>query len=117
MPRRRTRSTITDRLTARRQFASYVHTGGRQPTGHDRNFQGNRRFLTDAKGQYYFRTIKPISYTLIGIFRTAHIHLAISRNGKRVFTTQLLVTGHPDNARDSIVRRAAPQRITGEPVN
>ena len=44
--------------------ASYVHTGGRQPTGHDRNFQGYGRFLTDAKGQYYFRTIKPISYTL-----------------------------------------------------
>ena len=73
--------------------ASYVHTEGRQPTGHDANFQGYGRFLTDSKGQYYFRTIKPISYTLIGIFRTAHIHVAISRNGKRVFTTQLLVKG------------------------
>jgi protocatechuate 3,4-dioxygenase beta subunit len=85
--------------------ASYVHTGGRQPTGHDRNFQGYGRFLTDSKGQYYFRTIKPISYTLTGIFRTAHIHVAVSRNGRRVFTSQLMVKGHPDNARDSIVRR------------
>ena len=91
--------------------ASYVHTGGRQPTGHDRNFQGYGRFLTDSKGQYYFRTIKPISYTLIGIFRTAHIHLAISRNGRRVFTTQLLVKGHPDNARDSIVKRLDPKAL------
>jgi protocatechuate 3,4-dioxygenase, beta subunit len=85
--------------------ASYVHTRGRQPTGNDKNFQGYGRFLTDSKGQYYFRTIKPISYTLIGIFRTAHIHVAISKNGKRVFTSQLLVKGHPDNARDSIVKQ------------
>jgi protocatechuate 3,4-dioxygenase beta subunit len=83
---------------------SYVHTGGRQPTGHDANFQGYGRFLTDSKGQYYFRTITPLSYTLINIFRTAHIHVAISRNGKRLFTTQLLVKGHPDNARDTVVR-------------
>jgi protocatechuate 3,4-dioxygenase beta subunit len=85
--------------------ASYVHTKGRQPTGNDTNFQGYGRFLTDSKGQYYFRTIKPLSYTLIGLFRTAHIHVAISRNGKRLFTTQLLVKGHPDNVRDGIVKR------------
>lgn len=84
---------------------SYVHSKGRQPTGHDGNFQGYGGFLTDSKGQYYFRTIKPISYTLIGIFRTAHIHFAISRNGKRVFTTQMLVKGLPENARDGIIRR------------
>ena len=91
--------------------ASYVHTGGRQPTGSDRNFQGYGRFLTDSKGQYYFRTIKPISYTLIGIFRTAHIHVAISKNGKRVFTTQLLVKGHPDNARDGFVKGIDPKAL------
>ena len=91
--------------------ASYVHTRGRQPTGNDTNFQGYGRFLTDAKGQYYFRTIKPISYTLIGIFRTAHIHVAISRNGKRVFTTQLLVKGHPDNARDGVVKSIDPKAL------
>ena len=83
---------------------SYVHTGGRQPTGFDKSFQGYGRFLSDSKGQYYFRTIKPIDYTLIGIFRTAHIHVAVSQNGRRVFTSQLLVNGHPANARDSVVR-------------
>jgi len=84
---------------------SYLHSGGRQPTGNDKNFQGYGRFLTDSKGQYYFRTIKPIDYTLINIFRAPHIHVAISRNGKRVFTTQLLVAGHPANARDSLIQR------------
>jgi protocatechuate 3,4-dioxygenase beta subunit len=91
--------------------ASYVHTKGRQPTGNDANFQGYGRFLTDSKGQYYFRTIKPISYTLIGIFRTAHIHFAISRNGKRVFTTQMLVKGLPENARDGVIRTLNSQQL------
>jgi protocatechuate 3,4-dioxygenase beta subunit len=90
---------------------SYVHTGGRQPTGFDHNFQGYGRFLTDAKGQYYFRTIKPIEYTLIGIFRTAHIHVAVSSHGRRVFTTQLLVNGHAANARDSLIRQMSPQAL------
>jgi protocatechuate 3,4-dioxygenase beta subunit len=84
---------------------SYVHTGGRQPVGFDRNFQGYGRFLSDAKGQYYFRTIKPIDYTLQGIFRTAHIHVAVSQNGRRVFTSQMLVKGHPANARDLLASR------------
>jgi protocatechuate 3,4-dioxygenase, beta subunit len=90
---------------------SYVHTGGRQPTGFDSNFQGYGRFLSDAKGQYYFRTIKPIDYTLIGIFRTAHIHVAVSQNGRRVFTSQLLVNGHPANARDSVIRSLDPDKL------
>jgi protocatechuate 3,4-dioxygenase, beta subunit len=93
------------------QTGSYVHTGGRQPTGFDRNFQGYGRFLSDAKGQYYFRTIKPIDYTLIGIFRTAHIHVAISQNGRRIFTSQMLVNGHPANARDSLVRNLDPRAL------
>jgi len=84
---------------------SYVHTQGRQATGNDRNFQGYGRFLTDAKGQYYFRTIKPVEYTLQGSFRTAHIHVAISKSGRRIFTTQLFVAGYPANARDSLIQR------------
>jgi len=81
---------------------SYIHTEGRQPTGNDRNFQGYGRFLTDSKGQYYFRTIKPIEYTLLGMYRAPHIHMAISRSGRRIFTTQILVKGHPANARDTV---------------
>lgn len=82
--------------------ASYVHTQGRNPAGHDKNFQGYGRFLTDAKGQYYFRTIKPVPYTLFNMFRTPHIHLAVSQNGRRLLTTQILVKGHPDNQKDGV---------------
>ena len=91
---------------------SYVHTGGRQPSGYDRNFQGYGRFLTDAQGRYYFRTLKPVSYTLQGTFRTAHVHVAISRNGRRVFTTQMLVAGEAGNARDMLVRQLNPAALS-----
>jgi protocatechuate 3,4-dioxygenase beta subunit len=83
---------------------SYINTSGRQEAGNDGNFQGYGRFLSDVRGQYYFRTIKPVDYTLIEIFRAPHIHVAISRNGRRIFTTQLLVAGHPANARDPVVQ-------------
>jgi protocatechuate 3,4-dioxygenase, beta subunit len=83
--------------------ASYIHTDGANSGGRDRNFQGYGRFLTDSKGQYYFRTIKPVSYTLQGQFRTAHIHYAVSRNGKRIYTTQMHIKGHEDNTRDFIL--------------
>jgi protocatechuate 3,4-dioxygenase beta subunit len=90
---------------------SYVHTGGRQQTGYDRNFQGYGRFLTDSKGQYYFRTLKPIEYTLVGSFRAPHIHYAISSGGRRIFTTQLLVADHPANARDGVTRQLSPAAL------
>ena len=51
--------------------SSYINTRGRNPDGsRDGNFQGYGRFLTDAKGQYYFRTIKPVPYDLGGMRRT-----------------------------------------------
>ena len=83
--------------------ASYVHTDGANTGGRDGNFQGYGRFLSDTRGQYYFRTIKPVSYTLQNQFRTAHIHFAISKNGRRIFTTQMHVKGHADNARDFVL--------------
>ena len=64
---------------------------------------GLRPLPQRCEGPYYFRTIKPIDYTLIGIFRTAHIHFAVSQNGRRVFTSQMLVNGHPANARDGVI--------------
>jgi protocatechuate 3,4-dioxygenase beta subunit len=84
---------------------SYLHSQGRNEIGFDGNFQGYGRFLTDAEGRYYFRTIKPVEYTLLGMYRAPHIHFAVSKSGRRVLTTQALVRGHPANARDSIASR------------
>jgi protocatechuate 3,4-dioxygenase beta subunit len=83
---------------------SYLHRGGRNTGGYDSNFQGYGRFVTDAKGQYFFRTIKPVQYTLQGVFRCPHIHFAISKSGHRLISTQMLVKGDPANERDGIVK-------------
>ena len=81
---------------------AYIHS--RDPNGakrRDKNFQGYGRFLTDVRGQYYFRTIKPVPYP----GRTPHIHIAVSRNGRRIFTSQILIKGNELNERDGLFRR------------
>lgn len=68
----------------------------------DDHFQGFGRFLTGSTGDYYFRTIKPVSYS----GRPApHIHFKIKAKGQEPFTTQLFVKGDPGNQRDRIWRR------------
>ncbi len=80
--------------------AAYIHSGTGNADKQDKNFQGYGRFMTDSTGVYYFRTIKPVPYP----GRTPHIHVAVSRNGKRLLTTQFLITGHPQNERDGVFR-------------
>jgi protocatechuate 3,4-dioxygenase, beta subunit len=89
---------------------SYIHTQGRNDKV-DANFQGYGRFLTDAEGRYYFRTIKPVPYTLQNQFRAPHIHVAVSKAGKRIMATQALVKGHEANARDLITQRMKDPKV------
>jgi protocatechuate 3,4-dioxygenase beta subunit len=79
---------------------AYLHSGSSNKERSDKNFQGYGRFLTGSTGEYYFRTIKPVPYP----GRTPHIHVGVSRNGKRVLTTQLLINGHADNEGDGVFR-------------
>ena len=81
----------------------YLHTRGGDRQQQDKNFQGFGRFITNLKGEYYFRTIKPVSYP----GRTPHIHFAVYVNNKRQLTTQMLINGHPQNDRDGLFRRIA----------
>jgi protocatechuate 3,4-dioxygenase beta subunit len=90
---------------------SYIHTEGRNEGKLDANFQGYGRFLTDAEGRYYFRTIKPVPYTLQGQFRAPHIHVAVSKAGKRIMATQALVKGHAANDGDLITRRITDPKL------
>jgi protocatechuate 3,4-dioxygenase beta subunit len=80
----------------------YLHSadGRNRQVQRDANFQGYGRFLTDAEGRYYFRTIKPVPYP----GRTPHVHFGISRNGRRIYTTQLFVDGHEQNDSDGVFR-------------
>ena len=79
---------------------AYIHSGSVNADKRDGNFQGYGRFLTDRKGQYYFRTIKPVPYP----GRTPHIHFAVSQKNQRLLTTQLFVKDHEQNDRDGIFR-------------
>ena len=80
----------------------YQHTGNaRRSARADKNFQGFGRFETGSSGEYYFRTIKPISYP----GRTAHIHFAIKLKGQERWTTQCYVKGEARNDRDWIFNR------------
>lgn len=80
---------------------AYIHSGSANAKDRDTNFQGYGRFLTDSRGRYSFRTIKPVAYP----GRTPHIHFGVSKNGHRIFTTQMLIKGHAGNAKDGLFRQ------------
>lgn len=78
----------------------YLHTGSSNRDKQDKNFQGFGRFMTNSKGEYYFRTIKPVPYQP----RTPHIHVAVYRNGHRMLTTQCYINGHALNENDGVLK-------------
>jgi protocatechuate 3,4-dioxygenase beta subunit len=80
----------------------YQHTGNaRRSARADKNFQGFGGFETGSSGEYYFRTIKPVSYP----GRTAHIHFAVKLKGHDRWTTQCYVRGEARNERDWLFNR------------
>lgn len=85
---------------------SYLHSKSSQREKYDANFQGFGRFATSRKGEYYFRTIKPVAYP----GRVPHIHVKVKKNGKDILTTQLYIKGHSLNAADGLVKRIKDQK-------
>jgi protocatechuate 3,4-dioxygenase, beta subunit len=79
---------------------AYLHSESDNRKKYDKNFQGFGRFLTGSKGEYYFRTIKPVPYS----FRTPHIHFKIKKGRKDLLTTQMYVKGEKLNEKDSLYR-------------
>ena len=79
---------------------SYIHKDGDGGKGRDKNFQGFGRYLTNSKGEYYFRTIKPVPYP----GRTPHIHFRVTKGDKRLLSTQCFVKGEKLNERDGLLR-------------
>jgi protocatechuate 3,4-dioxygenase beta subunit len=78
----------------------YLHKGSNGGDKRDANFQGFGRFLTGSTGEYYFRTIKPVSYP----GRTPHIHFAVKMKGRDKWTTQCYVKGEARNEKDGVLR-------------
>ncbi len=90
---------------------TYIHSNG-LGAKKDANFQGYGRFMTDSTGKYFFRTIKPVPYTLGNVARSPHIHIAVSRNGRRVLTTQFGIKGHPLNSQDIVFKGLPPRDLS-----
>jgi protocatechuate 3,4-dioxygenase, beta subunit len=78
----------------------YLHSGDSGTRQRDTHFQGFGRTTTNARGEYRFRTIKPVPYP----GRTPHIHVKVKRGQRELLTTQLFVNGHPQNRTDGILR-------------
>ena len=72
---------------------AYLHSRTGNKAKQDRNFQGFGRFATNRKGEYYFRTIKPVPYP----GRTPHIHVKVKKGSKELLSTQCDIQGHPGN--------------------
>jgi protocatechuate 3,4-dioxygenase beta subunit len=78
----------------------YLHSADSGTRQRDTNFQGFGRCTTTARGEYRFRTIKPVPYP----GRTPHIHVKVKRGDRELLTTQLFINGHPQNRTDGIFR-------------
>lgn len=85
----------------------YIHTEDPDRKNYDTNFQGFGRFLTNSKGEYYFRTIKPVHYGP----RTSHIHLAVKKGDKRMLTTQIYTKDDPKNKNDRILNSVEDAKL------
>lgn len=84
----------------------YLHSKGGDRNKLDKNFQGFGRFVTGLKAEYYFRTIKPVTYP----GRTPHIHFAVYVGDQKVLTTQCMVKGNAQNAKDGLLKRIKDER-------
>jgi protocatechuate 3,4-dioxygenase beta subunit len=71
----------------------------------DPGFQSRGRMMTDAEGNYSFRTIRPVAYP----GRTPHIHFKVEAPDRERLITQMYVDGDPGNERDGILN-SLPER-------
>jgi len=87
----------------------YRHPGDRGATPRDANFQGFGATVTDASGNYAFRTIKPVPYP----GRTPHIHFRLIGTNLPEFVTQMYIAGHPGNDGDLLLNSIRNPRERG----
>ncbi len=86
----------------------------------DPNFGGCGRMLTDERGYFFFRTIKPGAYPFrnrINSWRPAHIHFSVFGTGfAQRLITQMYFEGDPLIPHDSIIAtipdKSAADRLT-----
>jgi protocatechuate 3,4-dioxygenase beta subunit len=72
------------------------------------------RVRTDDQGRYWFRTVVPGHYMVVGGVRAQHLHLQVSGAGFRTLTTQLFFEGDPAIDTDGLFHPALLVRLRDE---
>ncbi|CEJ45344.1 protocatechuate 3,4-dioxygenase subunit beta [Xanthomonas citri pv. bilvae] len=84
----------------------YQHVGDQHDAPLDPNFRGTGQVLTDERGRYSFKTIKPGAYPWrnhYNAWRPAHIHFSLHGDGiGQRLVTQMYFPGDPLLAHDPI---------------
>jgi protocatechuate 3,4-dioxygenase beta subunit len=91
----------------------YSHINDSNDAPLDPNFQGYGVQVTDAKGEFRFKTIKPSAYPT-GIedwSRPPHIHFYLTGRHEAL-VTQMYFPGEALNAKDRLLQSAAPNQAT-----
>jgi len=88
-------------------FGRYIHPGDKNSASLDPNFEGYGLFVTDQKGRYRFKTIKPAPYPASENWvRPPHIHFQITTKKNRL-VTQMYFAGEPLNEKDVLLGNAS----------
>jgi protocatechuate 3,4-dioxygenase beta subunit len=102
----RPQSDVTVEIWQANAFGRYTHPLDKNPAPLDPNFEGYGTCVTDADGQYGFKTIKPAPYPAEeGWSRPPHIHFQVTTPVTR-FVTQMYFPGEPLNEKDRLFRTA-----------
>ena len=91
----------------------YSHINDVNPAPLDPNFQGYGVQVTDAKGQFRFKTIKPGSYPtgLDNWSRPPHIHFYVT-GSHEALVTQMYFPGEELNGKDRILQSVGPNQAS-----
>jgi protocatechuate 3,4-dioxygenase beta subunit len=84
----------------------YLHPRDGRRGEYDNGFQGFGHDITDDKGYYQFRTIKPTIYP----GRAPHIHVKVWDGEHELLTTQFYIAGYKFNDSDGLYRRLSAEQ-------
>ncbi|MEZ6045249.1 MAG: protocatechuate 3,4-dioxygenase [Planctomycetaceae bacterium] len=89
--------------------AVYLHSAdsSKKQDQQDKHFQGYGRFETNSKGEYRFRTIKPVPYPGRP---SPHIHFIVKQGDRKLLTSQIFIKGHEGNKKDGIFKRVGDMK-------
>ena len=83
----------------------YNHPEDRNPAELDPNFQYFGKAITNERGEYEFKTIKPGSYPASWFWtRPPHIHFTVRSPKHTELTTQMYFSGEPLNSKDRLLQ-------------